>query len=147
MGEAAIFIRVSLENEAVLSLSLTHEGSPRLGVREHCEFRANGVTATVTDAKNYISESARGVIRKARVHRFSAYRRMYRSMCEDIVAGANGDSLQSLGQSTFSVLAAEAAMRDAANRPASRFISGFDDSSSSAGRGECFSRSHGRRSS
>ena len=117
MGEASIFIRISLENEAVLSLSLTHEGSPRLGVREHCEFRANGVTATVTDAKNYMSESARGVIRKARVHRFSAYRRMYHSMCEAIVAGANGDSLQSLRDSGRGVLAAEEALADAAGRP------------------------------
>jgi len=117
MGEAAIFIRVSLENEAVLSLSLTHEGSPRLGVREHCEFRANGVTATVTDAKNYTSESVRGMIRKTRVHRFSAYRRMYHSMCEAIVAGADGDSLQSLRDSGHGVLAAEEALADAAGRP------------------------------
>ena len=65
LGEASILIRMVLENEAVLSLSLTHEGSPRLGVREHCEFRANGVTAIVTDARDYMSESARGVIRKA----------------------------------------------------------------------------------
>ena len=113
LGEASILVRIILENDAVLSLSLTHEGSPRLGVREHCEFRANGVTATVTDAKNYMSESARGVIRKARVHRFAAYRRMYRFMSEAIAAGADGDSLQSLAQSSNSVLAAEAAMTDA----------------------------------
>ena len=116
LGEASVLIRMILANEAVLSLSLTHEGSPRLGVREHCEFRANGVTATITDAKNYVSESAHGVIRRARVHRFSAYRRMYRSMCEAIAAGADGDSLPSLRQSGHSVLAAEAALTDAANK-------------------------------
>ena len=88
LGNASVLVRMILENEATLMLSLTHEGSPRLGVREHCEFRANGVTATITDAKNYISESARGVIRKASAHRFSAYRHMYRSMCEAIAAGA-----------------------------------------------------------
>ena len=37
------------------------------------------------------------------------------------MAGANGDSLQSLEQSNYSVLAAEAAMRDAANRLAGQF--------------------------
>ena len=115
LGEASMLIQIILENEAVLSLSLTHEGSPRLGVREHCEFRANGVTATVTDAKSYVSESARGVIRRARVHRFSAYRRMYRSMCDAITAGTDGDSLQSLRQSSHSVLAAEVALTDTAN--------------------------------
>ena len=112
--EASILIRMILENEAVLSLSLTHEGSPRLGVREHCEFRANGVTATVTDARSYMSESARGVIRKARVHRFSAYRRMYRAMCAAIAAGRHGDSLRSLRQSSQNVLEAEAALADGA---------------------------------
>ena len=105
-----------LENEAVLSLSLTREGSPRLGVREHCEFRANGVTATVTDAKNYISESARGVRRKARAHRYAAYRHMYRSMSEAIAAGAGGDSLRSLRQSGYGVLAAEEALTGTAGR-------------------------------
>ena len=124
LGEASILIRIILENEAVLSLSLTHEGSPRLGVREHCEFRANGVTATVTDAKNYVSESARRVIRKVRVHRFSAYRNMYHSMCDAITTGADCDSLQSLWSSGHSVLAAEAALTDAAACMSSRTTSG-----------------------
>ena len=113
MGEASTFIRIVLENEAVMSLSLTHEGSPRLGMREHCEFRAHGVTATITDGKKYRSESAAGMIRKARAHRFSAYQRMYRSMCEAITAGAGGDSLRSLRQSGHAVLAAEAALTGA----------------------------------
>ncbi len=115
MGEASTFIRIVLENEAVMSLSLTHEGSPRLGMREHCEFRANGVTATITDGKKYRSESAHGMIRKARAHRFSAYQAMYRSMSEAITAGADGDSLRSLRQSCHTVLAAEAALTGAAD--------------------------------
>jgi hypothetical protein len=41
------------------------------------------------------------------------------------VAGANGDSLQSLRRSGHSVLAAEAAMRDAANRLAEQFHLGL----------------------
>jgi predicted dehydrogenase len=124
LGEASILIRIILENEAVLSLSLTHEGSSRLGVREHSEFRANGVTATVTDAKNYMSESARRVIRKASAHRLSAYQRMYRSMGEAIAAGTDGDSLQSLGRSSHSILAAEVALTDA-NRPGGQFHPGL----------------------
>jgi len=126
LGDASVFVRMILENEAVLSLSLTREGSPRLGVREHCEFRANGVTATVTDAKTYLSESARGVIRRARAHRYAAYRRMYRSMSEAIAAGVGGDSLRSLRQSGHGVLAAEealigtAARTEGQSRPADR---------------------------
>ena len=125
MGEASTFIHMVLENEAVMSLSLTHEGSPRLGMREHCEFRANGVTATITDGKKYRSESAHGTIRKARTHRFSAYQRMYRSMSEAITAGADGDSLRSLRQSCHAVLAAEAAtITDAENRFEGQFHRG-----------------------
>jgi predicted dehydrogenase len=124
MGEASVLVRMTLVNDAVLSLSLTHEGSPRLGVREHCEFRANGVTATVTDAKNYVSESAHRVIRRTRIHRFSAYWRMYRAMCSAIAAGADGDSLQSLRQSGHGVLAAEAALTDAATPIRRRTTSG-----------------------
>ena len=57
------------------------------------------------------------MIRKARAHRFSAYQRMYRSMCEAITAGADGDSLRSLRQSCHAVLAAETALTGAATGP------------------------------
>jgi predicted dehydrogenase len=110
LGDSSIVISISLENSATLLLSLTHAGSPRLGVRDHCEFRANAVTVTVTDSKHYISESARGVIRRMNIHRFSAHRRMYRSISDAIAAGGNGDSMQSLWQSTHTVLAAETAL-------------------------------------
>jgi predicted dehydrogenase len=120
LGDSSIVIRMSLENGATLLLSLTHAGSPRLGVREHCEFRANGVTVTVTDSKHYISESACGVIRRMRTHRFSAHQRMYRSISDAIVAGGGGDSLQSLWQSSHTVLAAEAALLGATDLPSSR---------------------------
>ena len=93
-------------------------------MRDHCKFGVNGATVTVTDAKNYTSEPARGVIRKARVHRLTAYRRMYRSMCDVIAAGADADSLRSLWHSGHSVLAAEAALTDGAACISSRTTSG-----------------------
>jgi predicted dehydrogenase len=115
LGDSSITIRMSLENGATLLLSLTHAGSPRLGVRDHCEFRANDVTVTVTDSKHYISESARGVIRQMNTHRFSAHRRMYRAISTAIVAGSGGDSMQSLWESSRTVLAAEMALMGAAD--------------------------------
>jgi predicted dehydrogenase len=117
LGDSSIVIRMSLENGATLLLSLTHAGSPRLGVRDHCEFRANAVTVTITDSKHYISESAHGVIRRMDTHRFSAHRRMYRSISEAIAAGSGGDSMQSLWQSSHTVLAAETALLGATNAP------------------------------
>lgn len=122
LGDSSIVIRMSLENDATLLLSLTHVGSPRLGVRDHCEFRANAVTATVTDSESYISESAGGVIRRMGTHRFSAHRRMYRSISEAIAAGSGGDSLHSLLQSSHAVLAAEAALLGATGAAVSRSL-------------------------
>ena len=117
LGDSSIVIRMSLENDATLLLSLTHAGSPRLGVRDHCEFRANAVTVTITDSKHYFSESAHGVIRKMHTHRFSAHRQMYRSISEAIATGSGGDSMQSLWQSSHTVLAAETALLKAATVP------------------------------
>jgi predicted dehydrogenase len=117
LGGFSIVVRMSLENSATLLLSLTHAGSPRLGVRDHCEFRANAATVTITDSRHYISESARGVIRRMDTHRFSAHRRMYRSISDAIATGSSGDSMQSLWQSSHAVLAAETALLAATNVP------------------------------
>jgi hypothetical protein len=48
-------------------------------------------------------------------HRFSAHRRMYRAISTAIVAGSGGDSMQSLWESSRTVLAAEMALMGAAD--------------------------------
>jgi hypothetical protein len=50
---------------------------------------------------------------------------MYRAMCDAIADGADGDSLQSLRQSSHGVLAAEAALTDATNRLEGQFHPGL----------------------
>jgi hypothetical protein len=80
-------MRIVLDNDAALLLSLTYEGSPRLGVRDHCKFRGGSSTVTVVDSEFYISESSRGVTRKLRTRRLQAHRQMYRSIAAALMSG------------------------------------------------------------
>ena len=108
LGNSSIVVRIVLDNDAALLLSLTHEGSPRLGVRDHCEFRGGSSTAKVVDSEFYISESRRGVTRKLKTHRLQAHRQMYRSIAAALMSGRDGDSMHSIWHSANTVLAAEA---------------------------------------
>jgi predicted dehydrogenase len=87
---------VSLENGAFFSMTLTRQGSERLGVRDHVELRANGVTVTIEDGAYYRAESRDRVLRRCRENRLTAYRAMYDTICRKILSGEDGDSLRSL---------------------------------------------------
>ena len=89
-------IGVELENGAVLGLLLTHEGSERIGLHDHIEFRVNERTITVDTASKYIAESPKRVIRRARTSRALCYQLMYREISRKILNGEAGDSLRSL---------------------------------------------------
>jgi predicted dehydrogenase len=112
LRESVICVRMRLQNGAVLVLSLTSEGSPRHGTREHCEFRANGVTVTIDDSERYVSENASGIIRRKTANRLEAHQRMYRAISRSIRSGGTGDSLRSLEVSTGAVLAAEQCLQE-----------------------------------
>lgn len=89
-------VLVELENGAVFTMTLGDQGSPRLGVRDYVELRAGRRTATIVDATRYHAEDASRVLGKVRVGRQESYRRMYRSIGEAILAGRDGDSLDSV---------------------------------------------------
>ncbi|MFW5870543.1 MAG: Gfo/Idh/MocA family oxidoreductase [Candidatus Sumerlaeota bacterium] len=89
-------MHVQLENGAVLGMHLTHAGSPRLGVRDHVEMRANGRTAVMESGSRYFVEDDLRVIRRKKGNRMDAYRRMYQTISERIVHGEPGDSLLSV---------------------------------------------------
>jgi predicted dehydrogenase len=117
LRQSVICVRVRLQNDAVLVLSLTSEGSPRHGMREHCEFRANGVTVTIDDSERYVSEDASGIIRRKTTNRLEAHQRMYRAISREIRSGGTGDSLRSLLVSTGAMLAAEQCLWEESTRP------------------------------
>jgi len=92
--DVAVFVK--LDNGAKLVMSLTDTGSARLGVRDVIELRAGSVTVRLTDATYYEAENAVKVLRRRRENPMSAYRRMYRTICERIVEGKSGDDLDTL---------------------------------------------------
>lgn len=100
-----LHVSVELENGAAFFMSLTDHGSPRVGVYDYVELRANGVTVRVTQASGYMSEDRNRIIRRTRVHRLAAYRRMYQVISRRILEGLPGDSLESVQRSCELMLA------------------------------------------
>lgn len=95
---------ISLENGAFCTLALTYLGSRRLGVRDHVELRAGGVTVTIEDQSRYRAEDERRVLRRKRIPRLEAYRRMYEEIGRRIAQREAGDSLVSMQRSAELVL-------------------------------------------
>jgi len=95
---------VTLENGAFMTLVLTDHGSRRLGVRDHVELRAGGVTVTIEDMSRYRSENASRVLARRRIPRLETYRTMYDEIGRRIASGAPGDSLLSVQRSAGLVL-------------------------------------------
>ena len=107
-GRGTLNCALELENQAVFSMTLTAEGSDRLGVQDHVQLRANGVTVRIDNNSRYMAESSRRVIRKRSVRRGASYREMYRSIGRSIRAGMPGDSVMSVQRSGETVLQLEA---------------------------------------
>jgi len=87
---------VRLENGAQLTMSLTDTGSQRLGVRDVIDLRARDVTIRLIDSTYYDAENSSRVLRRRRVNPMDGYAAMYDTICRRIVAGQDGDSLESL---------------------------------------------------
>lgn len=98
-----VMVQVQLENGAYLNLSLTEEGSQRLGMREYIELRQGGITISITDGHHFRSESRNRVIRNRTVNRLKAYSAMYNIISRKIANGESGDSRDSLRSSELAI--------------------------------------------
>ena len=87
---------VSLANGAFCTMVLTDRGSERLGVQDHVELRAGGVTVTIENGARYRAEGPDRVLRRRSVSRLAAYRHMYQAIGRAIVNGGAGDSVESV---------------------------------------------------
>lgn len=105
--DGALVATLTLANGAFFSLSLTDQGSRRLGMREHVELRANGATVTIEDTSRYCAEDAHRILRRARLNRQDAYRRMYDSIGRRVASGEPGDSIRSVERSAGAVFLLE----------------------------------------
>lgn len=82
---------ITLENGAFFTMVLTDRGSERMGVQDHVEMRANDVTVRIENAVRYSAENSQRVLRRKRLKRDDAYRRMYGSIAERVANGEAGD--------------------------------------------------------
>jgi predicted dehydrogenase len=98
---------IELANGAFFTMALTDHGSPRIGVQDHIELRAGGITVRMRNGAYYESESSDRVLRRVKVDRMESYRRMYRTIGRSIAAGEPGDTVESVSVSASTVLALE----------------------------------------
>lgn len=108
-----IHASVELDNGATFNMSLTDHGSARLGLQDHIQLRAKGVTVTVENASRYRAEDRFRVLRRKHVNRLTAFRVMYETISRKIVAGEPGDSVDSVRRSSELMLALEAQVQRA----------------------------------
>ncbi|MGH7480841.1 MAG: Gfo/Idh/MocA family protein [Longimicrobiales bacterium] len=95
---------VELANGAVFTMVLTEHGSERIGMQDHVELRANGVTVRIDNSSRYEAEGPDRVLRRKRVNRIEAYRTMYDTIGRRIVAGEAGDAPEAVERSAGLVL-------------------------------------------
>ncbi|MCH9763893.1 MAG: Gfo/Idh/MocA family oxidoreductase [Gammaproteobacteria bacterium] len=95
-ADGTINCSVQAVNGALFTMILTDEGSSRIGVQDHIELRANGVTVSIKNGMRYFSEDSNRVLRRVSMSKLHAYRLMYQSIASDIKTGLHCDSLRSL---------------------------------------------------
>ncbi len=101
---------VSLRNSACMTLTLTDIGSERIGVQDHIQMRAGRVTVRLSNDSEYVAEDSSRILRRTRINKMATYRDMYVAIGQKIVAGAPGDSRESILGSSSLVLALEEAL-------------------------------------
>lgn len=80
-----IIVLVELENRATLSLILSHIGSARIGMQEYIELRSQNNTAKITNGNYYQSENKFKIIRRSKINKYEAYKKMYRMISDNII--------------------------------------------------------------
>ncbi|WP_281796904.1 Gfo/Idh/MocA family oxidoreductase [Desulforhabdus amnigena] len=97
-------VTIELMNGAVFTMTLTDEGSQRVGVQDYIELRANDVTVKMTNGSEYQAEGRNRILRRKRINKMLTYHLMYRTIGQHILDGKPGDSLESVACSTGVIL-------------------------------------------
>lgn len=107
LGNGDVVMMIDLENGAACSLTITEQGSARLGVREIVCVTAGDRTATIIDDREYSAESSQRLLRRTKRPRHASSHRMYDEIGQRLVDGRPGDTLASIEISTRTILRAE----------------------------------------
>jgi len=113
---------VELANGASFTMTLTDQGSSRIGVEDHVELRSGDRTVRIVNGATYTSESSRKVIRRKRVNRTSSYAEMYAAISKKIANGENGDDDPSIRCSAKLILDLEDCLVSRKSRGANSVI-------------------------
>lgn len=92
-------ISTELSNGSTFVLVLTEKGSPRLGLRDHVEFRSDHGTAQLQDGRRYVVESKSRIVRRQTWTRVEPYKLMYRDFARRVINREAGDSVDTLASS------------------------------------------------
>lgn len=108
-----VVLGLELTNGASCSISLRHEGSPRLGVRDLITFWNGDVTVTIEDNSRYRAERGYRSPRPRRCPRVQSHEDMYVEFGRRIASDDRGDSRRSIEVSTRAMLVLAALVDDA----------------------------------
>lgn len=103
LANGDFLISTELSNGATFVLVLTEKGSPRLGLRDHVEFRSCHGTAKLEDGRRYTAESKSRILRRQRWTRVEPYDLMYRDFARRVINREAGDSVSALASSELAV--------------------------------------------
>lgn len=95
-SEGRVNVWMKLKNGAFFTMTFSEMGSSRVGPRDLIELKTPGKNIRITDAISYVSEDENRIIRKKRVWKTEAYKRMYKTIAKKIADGEKGDSLRSI---------------------------------------------------
>lgn len=100
-----LLLGIDLRNGASASLSLRHQGAPRLGVRDHVTFWNGDRSAMLIDQARYRAESGFRAGPERRSHPYAPLEDMYRTFARRIAEDLPGDDRRSIDVSARTTLA------------------------------------------
>jgi hypothetical protein len=86
-----LLLAIELANGASGTISLRHEGSPRRGVRDLCQFWHDDNTVTIEDLRRYRAERGFGRAIHRTTHPYRALEEMYQEFGRRIANDLPGD--------------------------------------------------------
>ena len=99
LSNGDFLISTELSNGSTFVLILTEKGSPRLGLRDHVEFRSGYGTAQLQDGRRYMAESKSRIVRRQTWTRVEPYKLMYEDFARRVINREMGDSVDTLASS------------------------------------------------
>ena len=103
----AINVSMILENGAFFSMMFAKGKENQIGIQDNVELKAENATVKIINDAEYAAENGGKIVRREKINKMENYKMMYNSIGKRILAGGQGDSLQSVEISSSAVLKLE----------------------------------------